>query len=80
MIMQLNASAHDYIMKFGKKNRHDELEPLALNKWAQAHDGGLYRWGIMTTNGSEVLNSVFRVARQLPVCAIVERTFYKCVD
>ena len=34
----------------------------------------------MTTNGSESLNNVFRVARQLHVIAIVERTFYKVVN
>jgi hypothetical protein len=34
--------------------------------------------GIMTNNDSEVLNSVFRVERTLPVTAIVEETWYKC--
>jgi hypothetical protein len=34
----------------------------------------------MTTNGSESLNNVFRVARQLQVTAVVEHTFYKIVD
>jgi hypothetical protein len=32
----------------------------------------------MTSNGSEALNSVFRVERTLPIAAIVERTWYKC--
>jgi hypothetical protein len=31
----------------------------------------------MTSNGSEALNSVFRVERTLPVTAIVEGTWYK---
>jgi hypothetical protein len=34
----------------------------------------------MTSNGSESLNIVFRIARQLPVCAIVENTWCKCVE
>jgi hypothetical protein len=34
----------------------------------------------MTNNGSESLNNVFRIARQLPVCAIVENTWHKCVE
>jgi hypothetical protein len=32
---------------------------------------------IMTNNGSEALNSVFRVERILPVAAIIEGTWYK---
>jgi hypothetical protein len=31
----------------------------------------------MTSNGSEALNSVFRVERTLPVAAIMEGTWYK---
>jgi hypothetical protein len=80
IIKQRDTKAHDYIMKIGKQNRNNDAEPLALHKWTQVHDGVLNRWGIMTSNGSEVLNSVFKMARQLPVCALVEKTFYKCVD
>jgi hypothetical protein len=34
----------------------------------------------MISNGSESLNSVFRIAIQLLVCAIVENTWHKCVE
>jgi hypothetical protein len=35
----------------------------------------------MTSNGSEsMLNNVFRITRQLPVCAIIENTWHKCVE
>jgi hypothetical protein len=34
----------------------------------------------MTSNGSESLNNVFRITRQLPVCTIVENTWHKCVE
>jgi hypothetical protein len=34
----------------------------------------------MTSNDSESLNSVFRIVRQLPICAIVENTWHKCVE
>jgi hypothetical protein len=34
----------------------------------------------MTSNGSESLNNVFRIARQLSVCAIVENTWHKYVE
>jgi hypothetical protein len=48
-------------------------EELTLNQvaalhqeiWTQHLDEGLNRWGIMTSNGSETLNNVFRIARQL---------------
>ena len=33
----------------------------------------------MTTNGSESLNKVFKYSRRLPVAAIIEDTFYKCM-
>jgi hypothetical protein len=45
--------------------------------WAQTYDGG-HRWGIMTNNGSEALNSAFRVEQTLPVAVIMEGTWYKC--
>lgn len=60
----------------GKNNPADLAEPPRYEKILQARDGG-FRWGIMTTNGSESLNAVFKQSRQLPVAAIVEDTFYK---
>jgi len=79
-IEDVDPNVVDFIMKQGKRHPPSVEEPLKLHKWAQCHDGGLNRWGIMTTNGSESMNSVFRVARQLPVTAIVEATWYKCVQ
>lgn len=34
----------------------------------------------MTSNGSESLNNVFKYSRRLPVMAIVEETFNKCLE
>jgi hypothetical protein len=34
----------------------------------------------MTSNGSESLNNVFRIARQLPICAIIENTWHKYIE
>jgi hypothetical protein len=64
---------------------YEELTPeqvaaLHQERCVQHLDGGLNRWGIMTSNGSESLNNVFRIARQLPICAIVENTWHKCVE
>jgi hypothetical protein len=56
------------------------MTTLHQESWAQHLDGGLNRWGIMTSNGSESLNNVFRIARQLSICAIVENMWYKCVE
>jgi hypothetical protein len=65
-----------YLNKVGKRDPNDEYEPPCPEKLFQAMDGG-HRWGIMTTNGSESLNAVFRMSRRLPVSAVVEDTFYK---
>jgi hypothetical protein len=64
---------------------YEELTPeqvaaLHQERWAQHLDGSLNRWGIMTSNDSESLNNVFRIARQLLICAIVENTWHKCVE
>ena len=47
-----------------------------MNKqlWALSHDGGK-RYRIMTTNMSEVFNSVLKGARSLPLTALVQLTF-----
>jgi hypothetical protein len=64
---------------------YEELTPeqvaaLHQERWAQHLDDGLNPWEIMTSNGSESLNSVFRIARQHLVCTIVENTWHKCVE
>lgn len=68
--------AIDYLNKVGKRNPNDEDELPCPEKLYQTLDGG-HRWGIMTTNGSESLNAVFKISRRLPVAAVVEDTFYK---
>jgi hypothetical protein len=44
--------------------------------WALAFDGGR-RYGVMTTNWSESLNSVLRGTRTLPITAFVAAIFYR---
>ena len=41
-----------------------------------SHDGGR-RYGIMTTNMSKVFNSVLKGARNLPITALVQLTFFR---
>ncbi|RYR13647.1 hypothetical protein Ahy_B04g070530 isoform A [Arachis hypogaea] len=45
-------------------------------EYALAFDGG-YRWGHMTTNLVECINSVLKGARNLPITALVKATFYR---
>lgn len=61
----------------GKVRPNDVMEQSNFDKIFQTCDGG-YRFGIMTTNGSECLNAVFKDSRMLPVAALVEETFHKC--
>jgi hypothetical protein len=58
----------------------EQVAALHQEIWAQHLDEGLNRWGIMTNNGSESLNNVFRIARQFPVYVIVENTWHTCVE
>lgn len=55
------------------------LSNIPKEKWSLAHDGG-WRRGIMTTNMSECINGVLKGARRLPITAIVELTFQRCVQ
>ncbi|XP_073049638.1 uncharacterized protein [Primulina eburnea] len=54
------------------------LSEIDKHKWTLAHDGG-WRRGVMTSNLSECLNSVLKGARRLPVSALVQLTFNRCV-
>ena len=51
------------------------LEAIPLQLWALSHDGGR-RYGILTTNMFEVFNSVLKGARNLPITALVQLTFF----
>ena len=52
------------------------LEAIPYEKLALSHDGGR-RYGIMTTNMSEVFNSVLKGARSLPMSSLVQLTFFR---
>ncbi|RYR03914.1 hypothetical protein Ahy_B06g083323 [Arachis hypogaea] len=54
----------------------DWLNRIPREQYALAFDGG-YRWGHMTTNLVECINSVLKGARNLPVTALVKVTFYR---
>ncbi|XP_022023776.1 uncharacterized protein LOC110924041 [Helianthus annuus] len=67
--------------EIGKINRQSRqwLESHALDIWTLAHDGGK-RYGLLTTNLSEIFNSVLKGARFLPITACVQLTFYRLVN
>ncbi|XP_075665278.1 uncharacterized protein LOC142634930 [Castanea sativa] len=54
------------------------LRELPVQKWTLAHDGG-HHYGAMTTNLPESFNGVLKSARNLPITALVELTYYHCV-
>ncbi|XP_016206297.1 uncharacterized protein LOC107646637 [Arachis ipaensis] len=64
-----------------RKFKAPYLQKLVINigysrTYALAFDGG-YRWGHMTTNLVECINSVLKGARNLPITALVKATFYR---
>ena len=52
------------------------LEAIPFQLWALSHDGGR-RYGIITTNISELFNSVLKGANSLPITALVQLTFFR---
>ncbi|XP_072093544.1 uncharacterized protein [Arachis hypogaea] len=54
----------------------DWLNRISREQYALVFDGG-YRWGHMTTNLVECINSVLKGARNLPITALVKATFYR---
>ncbi|RYR61909.1 hypothetical protein Ahy_A04g019159 [Arachis hypogaea] len=51
-------------------------DEIGVQRWVLAFDRG-HRWGHMTANLVECINSVLKGARNLPVTAIVRSTFYR---
>jgi hypothetical protein len=48
------------------------------SKWIVSFDEGGSRYGVMTTNISEVFNFILKGIRSLPVSSILDYTFHKC--
>nr|XP_025625156.1 uncharacterized protein LOC112717296 [Arachis hypogaea] len=51
-------------------------DAIGLRHWVLAFDEG-HRWGHMTTNLVECINSVLKGARNLPVLVLVRATYYR---
>ncbi|KAK5819784.1 hypothetical protein PVK06_024807 [Gossypium arboreum] len=54
---------------------HDYLCNIPFKQWTQAYDGGL-RYGHMTSNLAEYINSVLKGTRHLPITLVVRETFF----
>ena len=54
------------------------LRYIPVQKWMLALDGG-HRYEVMTTNLSENFNGILKSVRNLPITALVELTYYRCV-
>ncbi|XP_050908353.1 uncharacterized protein LOC127121976 [Lathyrus oleraceus] len=52
------------------------IDNIPREKWARAFDRG-QRWGHMTTNLAEAMNSVLKETRNLPITALVKSTYYR---
>jgi hypothetical protein len=52
------------------------IDSILLEKWTRAYDNG-QRWGHMTTNLVESMNSIFKGIRNLPITALVQATYFR---
>ncbi|XP_038678349.1 uncharacterized protein LOC119979787 [Tripterygium wilfordii] len=55
----------------------EHLNSARKEKWSKAYDDG-HIYGNMTTNMSEIFNSVLKGGRFLPITTLVHLTFYRC--
>nr|KYP60224.1 hypothetical protein KK1_015675 [Cajanus cajan] len=53
------------------------LDNIPREKWTLAWDNGR-RWGHMTTNLAESINSLLKKTRNLPICSMVMATYTRC--
>lgn len=54
----------------------DFLCNICFEQWAQAYDGGL-RYGHMTSNLAECINSVLKGTCHLPITSVVRETYFR---
>lgn len=78
-IGNMNKRAYNWLREIGKENPLDPKEEPHFDLWTQCEDAG-FRWGIMTTSGSEELKKVFNEARQIPINGIAKKTFYTTIE
>ncbi|XP_050897852.1 uncharacterized protein LOC127104729 [Lathyrus oleraceus] len=75
----LTEAAFNYYHGEIRRTNNDALswiDNIPREKWAKAYDGGK-RWGHITTNLAEAMNSVLKETRNLPITASVQSTYYR---
>ena len=55
----------------------DWIEGITESKWLRAYDKEGQCWGHMAINLTEIINSVLKGVRFLPVLGLVKMTFYR---
>ncbi|XP_061371643.1 uncharacterized protein LOC133314212 [Gastrolobium bilobum] len=55
------------------------IDSIPKEKWSRAYDVDGRRYGHMTTNLSECVNSIFKGARGMPITSMVKHTYSKLV-
>ena len=62
-------------IRANKASAAEWLDDLPKTLWVQCFDEGK-RWGHMTTNLSESVNSMFKATKYLSVSSLVEETYF----
>jgi hypothetical protein len=78
-IRQQYPNGYKFLLTVGTIVDQNGKEKINPSRWAQCKDK-CYRWGIMISNRSESLDHIFKTCRCLPVVAIIEGAWYKCVN
>ncbi|GMI65818.1 hypothetical protein HRI_000251100 [Hibiscus trionum] len=68
----------DLLEELRTRSKHgaEYLEKIPKEKWLRSYDEGK-RYGHMTTNLAEAVNSSLKGVRQLPITSIVKTTYYR---
>ncbi|KAL4360827.1 hypothetical protein GQ457_04G010350 [Hibiscus cannabinus] len=68
----------DMLEELKEKNNegYNYIMGIPKEKWTNAYDGG-FRYGHMTTNLAEAINSSLKGIRNLPITAIVKATYFR---
>ncbi|XP_058769268.1 uncharacterized protein LOC131643130 [Vicia villosa] len=75
----LTESTYNYYRTEIRQTNRDALEwieNIPREKWARAFDRG-QRWGHMTANLAEAMNSVLKAIRNLPIASLFSATYFR---
>ncbi|KAH1114522.1 hypothetical protein J1N35_007900, partial [Gossypium stocksii] len=72
---------HDMLEILGSTNEvgAQYLSNIPFDQWTQSYDGGL-RYGHMTSNLAECINSIFKGTRHFLITSVVKETYFHLVE